>query len=138
MFKKNQEKMQAARAAATGNPSTSSDSSRENGEAPQTTPAAPPDVSHPSQTLAPDTTNQPRQPAEHVDEILNVLKTSFPLLILSLETMVDQISHKFKLTADEDIYRNICLLLQDAVQVKQWRLFLPQATSHLFRIMLYE
>ncbi|KNZ81468.1 Transcription-associated protein 1 [Termitomyces sp. J132] len=88
MFKKNQEKMQAARAA-TGNP-----------------PA--PDTSH--------TTNQPRQPAEHVDEILNVLKTSFPLLILSLETMVDQISHKFKLTAEEDIYRNICLLLQDAVQ----------------------
>ncbi|KAG6890347.1 hypothetical protein C0992_002172 [Termitomyces sp. T32_za158] len=106
--------MQAARAA-TGNP-PAPDSSRENGEAPQNTPAAPTDVSHPSQPLAPDTTNQPRQPAEHVDEILNVLKTSFPLLILSLETMVEQISHKFKLTADEDIYRNICLLLQDAVQ----------------------
>ncbi|KAF8640045.1 hypothetical protein AX17_001287 [Amanita inopinata Kibby_2008] len=61
-------------------------------------------------------TAQPRQPWEHVDEILQVLKTSFPLLILSLETMVDQIQHKFKLSPEEDIYRNICMLLQDAIQ----------------------
>ena len=114
MFKKNQEKMQAARAAS-GNP-PAPDTSRENSE--QATPASASDVNHPNHPPAPDTANQSRQPAEHVDEILNVLKTSFPLLILSLETMVDQISHKFKLTADEDIYRNICLLLQDAVQVR--------------------
>jgi transformation/transcription domain-associated protein len=58
-----------------------------------------------------------RQPWEYVDEVLQVLKTSFPLLILSLETMVDQIQHKFKLTPDEEIYRNVCMLLQDAIQV---------------------
>lgn len=60
----------------------------------------------------------PRQPSEYIDEILQVLKTAFPLLILSLETMVDQIQHKFKLSPDEDVYRNICLLLQDAIQVR--------------------
>lgn len=59
----------------------------------------------------------PRQPWEYVDEVLQVLKTSFPLLILSLETMVDQIQHKFKLSSDEDVYRIICMLLQDAIQV---------------------
>ncbi|KAG6866480.1 hypothetical protein C0991_003998 [Blastosporella zonata] len=112
MIKKNQEKMQAARAAS-ANPV--GDPSRENGEVSQATPSS--DVNHPNQPPAPDALpNQPRQPSEHVDDILNVLKTSFPLLILSLETMVDQISHKFKLVVDEDIYRNICLLLQDAVQ----------------------
>lgn len=66
---------------------------------------------------APDSPVSPRQPWEYVDEVLQVLKTSFPLLILSLETMVDQIQHKFKLSSDEEIYRSICMLLQDAVQV---------------------
>ncbi|KAG6831589.1 hypothetical protein H0H92_009062 [Tricholoma furcatifolium] len=111
MIKKNQEKMQAARASA--NPTTT-EPPRENGDAqsaPAQTPADPNHTGQPSDVL-----NQPRQPSDHVDDILNVLKASFPLLILSLETMVDQISHKFKLAADEDIYRNICLLLQDAVQ----------------------
>jgi transformation/transcription domain-associated protein len=65
----------------------------------------------------PDSPVSPRQPWEYVDEVLQVLKTSFPLLILSLETMVDQIQHKFKLSPDEDIYRNICMLLGDAVHV---------------------
>lgn len=70
------------------------------------------------QGVTENATVQHRQPWEHVDEILQVLKTSFPLLILSLETMVDQIQHKFKLSPEEDIYRNVCMLLQDAVQVR--------------------
>lgn len=69
------------------------------------------------QGVTENATVQHRQPWEHVDEILQVLKTSFPLLILSLETMIDQIQHKFKLSPEEDIYRNVCMLLQDAVQV---------------------
>lgn len=69
------------------------------------------------QVVPENATVQHRQPWEHVDEILQVLKTSFPLLILSLETMIDQIQHKFKLSPEEDIYRNVCMLLQDAVQV---------------------
>ncbi|KAF9453072.1 FAT-domain-containing protein [Macrolepiota fuliginosa MF-IS2] len=58
----------------------------------------------------------PRQASELVDEVLQVLKTTFPLLILSLETMVDQIHQKFKPPQEEDIYRHICLLLQEAIQ----------------------
>ncbi|KAF8076441.1 hypothetical protein FPV67DRAFT_1558921 [Lyophyllum atratum] len=127
MMRKNQEKMQAVRAAnantAAADPSRRDAADSASGEANVSqavvsgAPSHPPsDVNHPGAGPAPDTPSPPRQPAEYVDDVLNVLKTSFPLLILSLETMVDQISHKFKLSADEDIYRNICLLLQDAVQ----------------------
>ena len=59
----------------------------------------------------------PRGAYEHVEEIMQVLKTAFPLLILSLETMVDQIQHKFKLSPEEEVYRNVCMLMQDATQV---------------------
>lgn len=55
---------------------------------------------------------------EYVEEVVNMLKTAFPLLILSMETTVDQISHRFKATQEEEIYRLICMLLQDAMQVK--------------------
>jgi len=61
--------------------------------------------------------SHPRAAWEHVDEILQTLKTTFPLLILSLETMVDQIQHKFKPSPEEEVYRSICMLLSDAVQV---------------------
>jgi len=54
---------------------------------------------------------------EQLDEVLQTLKTTFPLLILSLETMVDQIQHKFKPAPEEDVYRTICALLTDAIQV---------------------
>lgn len=54
---------------------------------------------------------------DHVEEITGALKTNYPLLILSLETMVEQISHKFKQGPEEDVYRNICMLMQDAIQV---------------------
>jgi len=60
----------------------------------------------------------PRQVPESVDEVLQVLKTTFPLLILSLETMVDQIHQKFKPPPEEDIYRHIYLLLGDAISVR--------------------
>jgi transformation/transcription domain-associated protein len=58
-----------------------------------------------------------RQSWEHVDEVVQILKTAFPLLILSMETMVDQILQRFKATPEEEIYRLICMLLLDAVQV---------------------
>lgn len=74
-------------------------------------------------TATDGSTQYQRQAWEHVDEVLQVLKTSFPLLMLSLETMIDQIQHKFKQTPEEDVYRIICMLLQDAVQAclfEQW------------------
>lgn len=58
-----------------------------------------------------------RSPPDHIEEVGQILKTAFPLLIMSLETVVDQIMQRFKATPEEEIYRLVCMLLQDAVQV---------------------
>jgi transformation/transcription domain-associated protein len=58
-----------------------------------------------------------RQPWEYIEEIVQILKTASPLLILSMETMVEQIHHKFKATQEEEIYRLTNMLLNDAIQV---------------------
>lgn len=68
----------------------------------------------PSATSQPQ---QPRQPWELVEEIMNQLKTAFPLLALTMEKMVDQISLRGKPTPDEDIYRFFAALLADGMQV---------------------
>lgn len=57
-----------------------------------------------------------RQSWEHVEEIMGILKTAYPLLALSLESLVDQINQRFKCTADEDAYRLGVALLNDGVQ----------------------
>lgn len=60
--------------------------------------------------------NAVRQSWEHVEEIMGILKTAYPLLALSLESLVDQINQRFKCTADEDAYRLGVALLNDGVQ----------------------
>jgi transformation/transcription domain-associated protein len=62
------------------------------------------------------TGNDIRQPWEYVEEIMGILKTAYPLLALSLESLVDQINHRFKCTADEDAYRLVIALLNDGIQ----------------------
>ncbi|KAJ3211873.1 hypothetical protein HDU67_004198 [Dinochytrium kinnereticum] len=57
-----------------------------------------------------------RQPWEYVEEVMALLKTAFPLLALSMETMVDQMAQRLKPNTDEDIYRLIVALLTDGVQ----------------------
>lgn len=74
---------------------------------------------HASASPVPQATIQSRQPWEHVDEIMAILKTAYPLLALSMETMVDQIQQRFKCHADEDAYRLIVALLNDGVQVSR-------------------
>jgi transformation/transcription domain-associated protein len=71
--------------------------------------AGPQSASPPSQGA------QKKPPWEHTEEILAVLKTAFPLLALSMETMVDQIQKYFKCPPDEDAYRLITALLNDAL-----------------------
>jgi transformation/transcription domain-associated protein len=58
---------------------------------------------------------QKKPPWEHTEEIMAVLKTAFPLLALSMETMVDGIQKHFKCPPDEDAYRLITALLNDAL-----------------------
>ncbi|KAI5862854.1 hypothetical protein GGS23DRAFT_569784, partial [Durotheca rogersii] len=58
---------------------------------------------------------QKRPPWELTEEIMSVLKTAFPLLAFSMETMVDQIQKSFKCPPDEDAYRLIVALLNDGL-----------------------
>lgn len=46
-----------------------------------------------------------RQPWEYVEEIVAILKTAFPLLALTLETIQDQLKQRFKPSNEEDSYR---------------------------------
>ncbi|KAH7318444.1 histone acetylase complex subunit [Stachybotrys elegans] len=59
--------------------------------------------------------SQKKPPWELTEEIMSVLKTAFPLLALSMETMVDQIQKHFKCPPDEDAFRLIVALLNDAL-----------------------
>jgi transformation/transcription domain-associated protein len=56
-------------------------------------------------------------PWELVDELMSNLKTNYPLLALTMEKMVDQISFRAKPSSEEDIYRFFAALLADALQV---------------------
>jgi transformation/transcription domain-associated protein len=58
---------------------------------------------------------QKKPPWELTEDIMSALKTAFPLLALSMETMVDQIQKHFKCPPDEDAYRLIVALLNDAL-----------------------
>jgi transformation/transcription domain-associated protein len=83
-----------------------------NGEAPkaesngEAQPAADGEAEHPI-----------KKPWEYSEEIMTVVKTGFPLLALSMETMVDQIQKHFKCPPDEDAYRLIVALLNDGLSV---------------------
>ncbi|KAL8736626.1 MAG: hypothetical protein Q9181_002303 [Wetmoreana brouardii] len=57
----------------------------------------------------------PKKPWEHCEEIMSAVKTTFPLLALSMEMMADQIQKHFKCPADEDAYRLIVALLNDGL-----------------------
>ncbi|KAH6637038.1 hypothetical protein F5144DRAFT_531101 [Chaetomium tenue] len=73
----------------------------------------------PSATTGPaqgeQTGGSQKKPWELTEEIMSVLKTAFPLLALSMETMVDQIQKHFKCPPDEDAYRLIVALLNDGL-----------------------
>ncbi|KAL2811601.1 hypothetical protein BJX63DRAFT_274498 [Aspergillus granulosus] len=70
----------------------------------------------PNQTAEAEPEKEPlKKPWEYSDEIMSGLKTAFPLLALSMETMVDQIHKNFKCPPDEDAYRLIVALLNDGL-----------------------
>ncbi|KAK4997496.1 transcription-associated protein 1, partial [Elasticomyces elasticus] len=57
----------------------------------------------------------PKKPWEYTEDVMQILKTAYPLLALSMETMVDQIQKYFKCPPDEDAYRLIVALLNDGL-----------------------
>ena len=75
----------------------------------------------PASEQEPEQPPTPKKPWEYAEEIMSVLKTAFPLLALSMETMVDQLQKHFKCPPDEDAYRLIVALLNDGLSV--WRDF---------------
>ncbi|EER27620.1 Phosphatidylinositol 3- and 4-kinase family protein [Coccidioides posadasii C735 delta SOWgp] len=76
---------------------------------PQANPSAP------QMSSTPDVAQKEKQPWEYAEDIMAGLKTAFPLLALSMETMVDQIHKNFKCPPDEDAYRLIVALLNDGL-----------------------
>jgi transformation/transcription domain-associated protein len=58
---------------------------------------------------------RPRKPWEHTEALVITLRTAFPLLYASMEAMVEQIQKYFKCPPDEDAYRLIVALLNDAL-----------------------
>jgi transformation/transcription domain-associated protein len=122
IMKRQAEKMRAAAAQAQGG----TEAKREGGDAIAIDASS--TANPPSHGQAPDASSTPsaqggtdsavpRHALDYIEEIMAVMKTSFPLLTLSMETMVDQIQQKFKALPEEDIYRSIGLMMQDAVQV---------------------
>lgn len=84
-----------------------------------------PEVDGTNGKTQPSTDGEPepaqKKPWEYSDEIMSVLKTTFPLLALSMETMVDQVAKHFKSPPDEDAYRLIVALLNDGISVSFYR-----------------
>ncbi|QPG74496.1 hypothetical protein FOA43_001826 [Brettanomyces nanus] len=62
------------------------------------------------------TTTTVLKPWQYIDEIMGILKTAYPLLALSLESLVDQISQRFKSSHDGDAYRLVVALYNDGIQ----------------------
>ena len=58
---------------------------------------------------------RPKKPWEYTEALTTTLRTAFPLLYASMEAMVDQIMKNFKCPPDEDAYRLIVALLNDAL-----------------------
>ncbi|KAL6949991.1 hypothetical protein ACO0QE_000660 [Hanseniaspora vineae] len=104
-----------------GTGSTSVNGTETNSDATAHLSAGAPNVSSPASagklpSSGEPTTNESatRQPWEYLDELNGILKTAYPLLALSLELLVDQICNKFKSNSDEDLFRLINILLNDA------------------------
>ncbi|CAO3595980.1 unnamed protein product [Absidia cylindrospora] len=100
----------------------------------QATPANPTAPTTSSSSPAPPAAQPQSQPTttpHPLDEIMAMLKTGYPLLALSMETMVDQIQLKFKPQADEDMYRLVVALYNEGAQQLLTRLMNPSDTLQL-------
>jgi transformation/transcription domain-associated protein len=73
----------------------------------------------------------PRQPWEYVEEIVAILKTAFPLLALTLETIQDQLKQRFKPSNEEDNYRILSNAVAAGLNVCcTWSSLLTDLTLH--------
>jgi transformation/transcription domain-associated protein len=83
------------------------------------TPAAPlPAQAGASQIVPSGASDAQVKEGQYIEEVAQRLKTAFPLLVLTLETVVDQFSKRFKATPEEEQYRMMAALVGDALQVR--------------------
>lgn len=90
----------------------------------------------PDKGSQPNGSSQTSEPAsraswDYMEEIVAMVKTTFPLLILSLETMVDQFTSRFKPSPEEDAYRMAGILLQEISQVANFTFTVPSRSCQL-------
>ncbi|KAJ7638852.1 FAT domain-containing protein [Roridomyces roridus] len=116
-----EEVMQRKAAMARAQAASADPSRLPDGSAAPTAPAAAAAADHPMPAATDDPHTPRTAPAaapawDYVEEVVQLLKTAFPLLVLSLETIVDQVAAKFKSSSEEDTYRHLCMLLSDALQ----------------------
>lgn len=104
-------------AASQASPAVSNASERTATPAATGTAAVPGNNNNPNRGPLPTQINTSATAASPLDEIMSMLKTGYPLLALSMETMVDQIQLKFKPQADEDMYRLVVALYNEGAQV---------------------
>ncbi|PWN24918.1 hypothetical protein BDZ90DRAFT_281903 [Jaminaea rosea] len=114
-----------SQAASTSSPATNAASA--SGPANTSTPGAAPGTPSAGST---DTSAAP-QPWDHVDGVINVLKTAFPLLALTMENMAEQIIQRFKASAEEDLHRLMNALLSEAMQQYITRAMMPDDDGSL-------
>lgn len=111
---KRQHKLQQDKAEAGSRPGTANGEASVNGSS---SPKPKQEPNGDNQTNGTDAAQkeEPKKPWDYTDEIMAGLKTAFPLLALSMETMTDQLSKHFKCPPDEDAHRLIVALLNDGL-----------------------
>ena len=70
---------------------------------------------------------------EVADEVGQIMKTAFPLLIMSLETISDTLLSKFKPSNEEETYRLISLLMSEALNVSSGYDYRYSPLAHFLR-----
>ncbi|KZP00081.1 FAT-domain-containing protein [Calocera viscosa TUFC12733] len=69
---------------------------------------------------------EPRQPWQYVDEITSILKTAFPLLALTMESMSEQFVKGFKTGPEEELLRYLQHMVMEALSGWAGRSMHPQ------------
>lgn len=59
-----------------------------------------------------NTSNDLKTPGAHVEDIMSILKSAYPLLTLSMETLVDQILARLKPTPEQEVFNVMLFLLE--------------------------
>jgi transformation/transcription domain-associated protein len=74
-------------------------------------------VQPPSGVASTLSTDPLKHSSEVIEEVFQCLKTAFPLLVISLDSMVENLRGGLKYSAEDEAYHHISMLVNDAIQV---------------------